>query len=443
MAARGARRVAASWTHRAGRQRRLAGLSAGAALVLIGAFLPLQAHASGGASAVEQGTRHNGVANAGQAASANDATTAFFNPAGMTRLDRSQVAVGTQFVKVEVEFDADAATKAALGDNDGGDAGGYAAGLSSYYVHDLSDEWKLGASLTAPIAGGLDYDNQWVGRYFVTEVTSLALAFNPVAAYRVTDQFSVGAGAILSYMTMDFDLRLPTNVPPDGKLKLEDMDDWAVGWNLGVLFEPVEEARIGIQYRSEIEFDLVGSSRPSRLAPPFSNLLGGRIQSKFKIPQMVIASAYQQVTPDLALLLDVQWTDWSVFEDTPLDFAGLPVTLSIPRDWQDTWRYAIGMEYQATDRWLLQFGFSYDSSPTKHRGDRLPDLPIDRIFKYTVGAIYDWSENLTVGASFMYVDLGRDQARLDYTTGAGTVSGKYDRNDAFVLSLHLNWKMGE
>ncbi len=94
------------------------------ALVLVGALVPHQAHASGGASAVEQGTARSGVASAGQAASANDASTAFFNPAGMTRLDRSQVTLGTQFVKVKVVFDADAATKAAFGDNDGGDAGG-------------------------------------------------------------------------------------------------------------------------------------------------------------------------------------------------------------------------------------------------------------------------------------------------------------------------------
>jgi long-chain fatty acid transport protein len=434
--------VAASLAGRAGRERRLAGLSAGVVLVLVGAFLPSHAHASGGASGLQQGTARSGVAGAGQAASANDATTAFFNPAGMTRLDRSQVAIGSQFAKVKVVFDPDADTTPALGNSGGGDAGGYAAGLSSFYVRDLSEEWKLGASLTSPAAGALDYDNQWAGRFYVTDVTTMVLSFNPVAAYRVNDWLSVGGGAVLSYMTMDFDLRLPTLAPGDGKLKLEDMDDWAAGWNLGVLFEPVEEARIGIQYRSELEFDLVGKSRPSQLAAPFAGLLDSRIASKFWIPQTVILSAYQQVTPELALLLDVQWTDWSVFEDTPIDLANLPVSLAIPRDWQDTWRYAIGMEYRAAERWLLQVGFSYDSSPTKHRGNRLPDLPFDRIFKYTVGAMYDWSENLTVGASFMYADLGRRQARLDYTTFAGTVSGEYDRNDAIILSLHLNWKTG-
>jgi long-chain fatty acid transport protein len=415
-----------------------------AAVVLAGALLPSLAHASGGASAVEQGTARNGVASAGQAASANDATTAFFNPAGMTRLDRSQFALGTQFVRAKTVFDASDATKATLGDNDGGDAGGYAYGASNFYVHDLTDDWKLGASLTAPVAGGLDYDNQWVGRYYVTDVTTLALMLNPVAAYRVNDWLSVGAGMQLAYMTMDFDLRLPTNAPfPDGKLELEDMDDWAAGWNLGLLFEPTERARIGIHYRSKLEFDLVGKSRPSRVAPPFQNLLDSRIRSEFPVPQTVIASAYQQVTPDLALLLDVQWTDWSAFDATPIDLANLPVQLSIPRDWQDTWRYAIGMEYRVAERWLLQFGFSYDSSPTEHRGNRLPDLPIDRIFKYTIGFLYDWSENLTLGSSFMYVDLGRRAAHLDYTTPAGTVSGRYDRNDAFILSFHLNWKTGE
>jgi len=75
----------------------------------------------------------------------------------------------------------------------------------------------------------------------------------------------------------------------------------------------------------------------------------------------------------------------------------------------------------------------YDTNPVDS-SDRTADMPIDRQVRYAVGASYDWSESLTVGASFVYADYG--SGKID----GSTLSGEYDRNDLYFLGLHANWK---
>jgi long-chain fatty acid transport protein len=455
---------------------------------LLGAFfaplLPHAAWAGGGASVVEQGTPRNGVASAGSAAFADDASISFFNPAGMARLRRSQFMIGAQIVRQTTEFDPSSEADVFMGGDDGGNAGGYAPGASNYYVHTFGERWRGGISLTAPAAGGLDYGGDFLGRYYVYDVSMLALNLNPAVSYKVNDWLSVGGGGNLAYMTMDYKLKLPNvasivvptavrsrlqeaadrtdfppakrfledaanNVPdpmpmPDAKLKLDDLDDWAGGWNLGVLVEPRQGTRIGLAYRSELEFDLEGSFDTDGVGPLMTalGLTSGDAGSKFKIPQIVVGSLYHQVTEPLAILVDVMWTDWSVFEYTPIELGTTAgAALNIPRDWKDTWRYAVGLEYQLTPRWMLQTGFSYDTTPIRGGDKGLPDLPVTRIYKIAAGLKYTWSENTTLGLTYMYADLG--SSPVDFTTITGRVKGNYSSNYMHILGFSINWKHGD
>jgi len=408
----------------------------------------------GGASIFEQGTPRNGVATAGSGAFADDASTSFFNPAGMARLDRSQFMLGTQVVKAKLRFDPDDETSPSLGRNDGGDAAGWAPGLSSYYAHRLGDRWRLGVSLTTPVAGAVDYDNDWLGRYYVTEVSLLSLNLNPAVSYKVNDWLSVGAGANVAYATMDYTLKLPNLVPGstsgDGKLKLDDLDDVAGGWNLGVLFEPWDGTRIGLTYRSELEFDLDGDFDTSNIGSILTDLglTEGNVTSEFDVPQLAALSVYQQLTDEIAILLDVMWTDWSTFEYTPITLSTTPgAGIDIPRNWKDTWRYAIGLEARVAPRLLFQLGFSYDSSPIRSGKTALPDLPVTRIYKFSTGFKYELNENIVLGLTYMYADLG--SVPVDFTTfkafpnGGLRLKGDYKRNDLHMVGFSINWKTGK
>jgi len=156
---------------------------------------------AGGLYLNEFGTPSMGVAGAGANAVASDASTSFHNAAGMTRIKGNELMGTAGLLNATVKFDPDADTRILGGD--GGDAGGPAPILGGFYVHSLSDKWKLGANLITITGAVLDYDDDWTGRYLNTEVTLLTMTFYPSIAYRVNNWLSLGGGPQIMYAELE------------------------------------------------------------------------------------------------------------------------------------------------------------------------------------------------------------------------------------------------
>jgi long-chain fatty acid transport protein len=146
---------------------------------------------------------------------------------------------------------------------------------------------------------------------------------------------------------------------------------------------------------------------------------------------MVRGSVYHQLNDKWAVVGSLGWEDWSTVDSVNISTDN--GSKALPKNWKDTWHYAAGLHYNLSDKWLLRTGVAYDTSPVD-ADDRTADMPIDRQVRYAVGADYQWTESLTVGGSFVYVDLG--SAKID----SPGFSGDYNRNDLYFLGLHANWK---
>jgi long-chain fatty acid transport protein len=170
-------------------------------------FSSFTAAIGGGLYLNEFGTTAMGTAGAGSAAYANDASTAFHNPAGMTRIDGRQFSAGAGLIFGEVQFDPDADTP--IDGGDGGDAMGLAPIVGSHYVHSVSDRFKLGMSAGAITGAALDYDNDWAGRYLNQEVSLMSFSLIPGAAYRINEKLSIGGNVNITYATLDLDVAIP------------------------------------------------------------------------------------------------------------------------------------------------------------------------------------------------------------------------------------------
>jgi long-chain fatty acid transport protein len=369
-----------------------------------------------------------GTAGAGAHAYANDASTAWHNPAGMTRIDGREFGTAVGLILSDVEFDADSDTP--IDGGDGGDAGGPAPLLSSQYVHSVSDRFKLGMSVLALSGAVLDYDNDWTGRYLNQEVSLLTVSFVPAVGYRINDKLSVGGGLNIMYGKLDMDIAAPNPVDPqlpDGKVKVEDADDWDVGFQLGVLFELSEETRLGAIYFSGVEPSFGGDVKLSLI-----DLKAG-ISADFKFPPMVRGSIYHRLNQKFALLGTLGWEKWSDFDKIPIS-VGSDLKGAIPTNWDDTWHFSGGLHYILNEKWIFMTGVAYDTSPAD-KADRTPDLPVDRQVRLTFGTQYHWKENLDVGAAFVYADLGDAAIKND------KLLGDYKENDAIMFALNFNWKL--
>ncbi len=366
-----------------------------------------------------------GTASAGINAIANDASTAYANPAGMTRLDDHQILGGLDpgFATVKFKPDADSPS----GTGDGGQQGGFLPISSTSYVHKISDRWRLGMSLLSVSGAALNPGNDWAGRYEVTELSLFTLSLIPTVAVRVTDWLSIGAGAGITYANVDMDVRAPLPMLGEPTIKLEDMDDWEAAPIVSVLIEPRDTLRLGVIYIGETDFNLDGKVKLPEALPVDS----AAISLDLPLAQTVRTSLYWEACDTVALMLSGGWEDWSTAKSLPVS-VGMGST-AIPLKFRDTWYLGAGVHYDLNDAWTLQTGFRYDSSALKD-SDRTTAFPIDRQWSLSVGALHHYSEKLRIGLSFQWTDLGKSRVNT------ANVDGHYKKNDMFLFGVTLAWK---
>ena len=354
--------------------------------ILLLAGLPGLGFASGFAL-IEQSASGLGNAFAGAAASAEDASTIFFNPAGMTRLPNRQVAGALHLILPSAKYsDGNPAT------NDGGDAGSLAVVPNLYYAMAFSPTTWFGLGVNAPFGLKTDYDPNWVGKAAAIKTSLKTINVNPSLATRLTDQLSVGMGLSVEYAKAD----LSGFAGPAGILKVEG-DDWGFGADVGLLYELDSATRVGLSYRSRIKHTLEGDAS-------FSNIsaLNGGVTADLTLPDVASLSVVKQVSPTLTLLGDISYTTWSVFDKlTIVRTSGATIT-STTEDWNDTWRFSVGATYKLNDAIKLRGGLAYDQSPVpdSRRTPRIPDN--DRTW-IALGMGYQVSRNDVIDAGYAHL----------------------------------------
>lgn len=395
-------------------------------LVLFFSFFVTKANAAA-FQFYELGTPIIATAGVGQAAIANDASTSYFNPAGMSKLSSTEFMVGSELISPQTSFSKNSATTI-TGDSGGGNAGMLTPGIGLYYVYRHTPKVKLGVSLTSPYGGMLTYDNGWVGRYIVQSSEFYTLNLNPSLSYQVNDSVALGAGIAIEYANLHQTVALPLPAKPvvDGQATVK-VANTAGGYNLGVLWLPTPKTRVGLAYRSKITHNLSGNtSFVGIAATPVTT-------TRMVMPQNVILSLVQDVSKQFSLLGELGWANWSTMRNSITYIAGY--TASTPLHWSNTYRVGIGGQYHASQALTWQGGVSYDSSPTK-TSMRLPDLPMDRQYRLGVGLLYSIMRGAKIGLSYEYLNLG--SANINNTSSNGVLSGGYGGNHANVLQASIN-----
>lgn len=410
---------------------------------ILGCLCPALALA-GGMWMYESGTPDMGTASAGRAALAEDASTAFGNPAGMTRLDRTQAMVAVEVVAPSIHFDVDKGTT--LHGGGGGNSGVTMPGGGVFFVYKYSPQWSFGVAANSYAGGVLDYGNSWAGRFYAENSDIITFNVNPSAAYRVNDWLSIGAGLDVMYGYFKSRTGIPNieKFSPDGSVSLK-ADAAGVGGNVGILVEPCKGTRIGLTYRSPI--DLNFSDVPQIAAGPFltallnqSGLANKEVDLGVTIPQEVALSLYQDITDRFALVASFGWQNWSQFGKVDVGINtvnGISITSKVSYD--DTFQFAIGGRYKITDPLMLMAGFAFDTSANTE-STRTAATPFDRQLRYALGLQYAVSDQLSVGVAYEFMDAG--PASINRTRGplSGTLVGDYSSNYYNFLGCNVNYK---
>ncbi len=388
-----------------------------------------------GFALVEESASGLGNAFAGGAASAEDASTLFFNPAGMMRLSGQQMSLVLHAIKPSVEFSNTAGIAAPgrqLG-NSGGDAGHWAAVPNFYYVAELSPQLRAGVGISSPFGLKTDYDANWMGRFQAIKSELQTININPSLAYKINDKLSVGAGLDVQYISAELTnaVYLGPAPTPEGFAQVKG-DDWSVGYNLGVLYEMDRATRFGVAYRSDVRHKLKGDVT---FSGPFTFAPNGPISAEITLPETVSLSGFHQINPQWAVMGDVTWTRWSRFNQLSIvRDNGQLVGPTTQENWNDTLRYAVGANYQATNKLKLRSGIAYDQSPVsdQYRTARIPDA--NRVW-LTFGASYKLTQADSLDAGYAHIFV--DNASINMRSSGGQLVGTYS-NSVDILSVQYN-----
>ncbi|HEY4698274.1 MAG TPA: outer membrane protein transport protein [Gallionella sp.] len=377
--------------------------------------------AASGFALIEQSGSGLGNAYAGGAAGAEDASTIFFNPAGMSRLNGKQVVVAGNFIKPSAKF-----TGTGLPGTDmGGDAGSLALVPNAYFAIEINPAMRVGLGINAPFGLQTEYDPLWVGRVHAIKSKIETVNLNPSVAYQVNDALSIGAG--VNYQRINGELTSFAGVPGTSTVKGNDS---AWGYNFGALYNISPQTRLGFSYRSAIDYTLTGDVAFS--AAPAGN---GPVTLAIKMPDSFSFSAFHKLDEKWDVMGDLSRTGWGTFQQLNVVRTTGATLMSVQENWKETWRISIGANHHYSEQWTSRVGLAYDQAPVSDafRTARIPDN--DRIW-LALGGQYKPSKESAI--DFGYAHLFVKDASINSTAAAPALVGTY-KNSVDILSVQYTY----
>ncbi|MHA6613623.1 outer membrane protein transport protein [Photobacterium damselae] len=398
-----------------------------------------------------------GRAFAGEAAMADNASTQFRNPAMLTYLEGTQISTGAIYVDPNIDVNGNLQLNGNTIDSTSANNIANSAVVPNFYFsRPLNDKFTLGLAVGTHFGMRTDLGTNFTGSMFGNQAEVHTVEINPNLAYKINDQFSVGAGVRYVIGKGHFGAALPSSSPgllagvAGQDLKYMEGDDSSWGWQAGAAWQINPANRIGVSYHSAVKLDLTGHANglaftmakygPSALMKPGASTKRYAGSLPLELPASAEIASFHQITDALAIHASVNWTDWSAFEKLEANIPSLGGQVPIKQEnWKDNYRFAIGTTYQLNSKVTLRSGIAYDTAAVNdaNRTQTIPET--DRTW-YSIGAGYKWSENLTFDTALTYIHakkahLSESEDKLPGLSFDGNTSG-----DVWLAGVQASYK---
>lgn len=423
----------------------------------------------------EQSALRLGDAFSGGAASASDASTAFYGPAAILKV-KDEIVINLAAIDMKSTLKGSAETLGGApisgekAENDSLDL------LPTFYmVHQLSEGFAMGLFVNAPYATGADFGDDSIARYQTTESEITGIDAGLSLAFQVTDNVSIGGSMIAQYVNAKTAVAINTvalclgsavetaigcdNIGIDtSTLGSSDLDgsfvmeghNTAIGFSLGTLIDFSANSRLGINYRSRIAHDLTGSATVEfpDAASTFMNLAelenttaAGSVQ--LSTPEVANISYFHQLG-NLALQADYSWTKWSRYDQVKVQSTNSTVAMlaATPQEynWTESQRIAVGASYRFSPAFTLRGGMAFDSTPIEDDKTKV-DFAFDDYKALSLGMSYAFTDSLTMDVGLQHtMTQKRDIDQNDLSTAAARLQGEVT-TEVNSYALGLRWAM--
>jgi long-chain fatty acid transport protein len=372
---------------------------------------------AGGYRVAIQGQKQLAMGHTGVAV-VNSAEVAFFNPAGMAYLDKKfNVSVGANALFANVKFQNSQYNWTAESKNVG-------TPFSVYATYKLTDWLTAGLAVYSPYGSAVDWDKGWEGAHLVNNIDLKAIFVQPTVSIRMGDHFSIGGGPIYATGSVEFNrnLQYQGGVLQNSNVTLDAKGISAWGYNIGMMVNPCETVRLGLNYRSEIIMEARGGDATYSDVPDYAQALlqDTQFDADLPLPAELTTGLSIQFTDKWLVAFDYNYTMWSTYKSLDIAFAS-GSSSSNPRNYKNSSTYRVGTQYKANDKFTFRAGYYFDESPVQD-GYFAPETPRNDSNAFTGGLTYQLNDKLGVDVSFLYIHF--DEVDNSYNHSTDPISGQ-------------------
>lgn len=361
----------------------------------------------------------------------NSAEVAFFNPAGMSFLDKKfNLSVGGNALFAKTRFQSSQFNQTAATDNVG-------TPFSLYATYKINDWVSAGLAVYTPYGSSVEWNQDWAGAHLVNNIDLQAIFIQPTISFKIEDKFSIGGGPIFVQGSVNFNRNLTPNpvLSNNGSgtdVTLDATGISATGYNIGMMFKLTNQVMLGLDYRSEIIMEARGGSAnfadvPAIASASFTNTT---FSADLPLPAEITAGISYRPTDKWLFAFDYNYTKWDVYKSLDVDFDNTLPTSVNPRNYKNASTYRLGAQYQANNKFTFRAGWYFDESPVQD-GYFAPETPRNDSNGYTGGLTYQVNSKLGIDLSFLYLHFDQVDNSYDYfddpttTTGLSSFGGTY------------------
>jgi long-chain fatty acid transport protein len=352
------------------------------------------------------------------AARASDPSAIYFNPAGLAFQPQAELYLGTTFILPTISFygpvtDAnDPAIK-----NETKMVNQTFTPINLYATYPVMDNLHVGFGVTNPYGLGTEWPSDWVGKYITTKADVQAFYYSPTVAYKINDQFSIGAG--LNIVAGSVKLQQEENViNTDTQVEIDMTSKTAYGFTAGIQYKITPDISAGLSYRSSVKLNASGSAD---FNPQIAlvNVVNDDVTSSLTLPATGFVGLAYKTSPNLEIEADYQYIGWSSYKQLTIDFTKDPTKdVTEPKNYSDTYIIRIGGEY-TIDALKIRAGYLYDHSPVSsaYVDPILPDANRNGV---NVGLGYQFTKEISADVSYMFLKFDQRSAQNTVTNFDGT-----------------------
>lgn len=407
-------------------------IRAAAAAAVAGAFS--SAAVAGGFQLTEQSALGLGRAYAGMGVDGTDVSGLYYNPATITLHKGTQAQFG--FVGVGLNLDYNAHNGGPNSDENGRKQPEAVPNL--FISHQINDVTWIGFGFTVPFGLSTEYDDNWQQAAEGTDAKIEVYDFNPTVAWKVSEKFSLGAGISYQYVKAKLGFNNRSSEQGFSVTNVHTRltgDAW--GWNVGAMWTPVENVRIGASYRSAVGHTVDGNLNLTINAGSQDRPMSLPASVSMDAPAWALLSAAWDVNDWLSLYGSMRWADWSSFKS--LAIVTTP-SVSEPqiKNWKDTYLYSIGYDARINSFWTLHGGIAYETSTIDDKYTRTGTIPDADRWWFAIGSSFHWTKDFQTDVGFAHLHGVHERSLYDSKTHQEL--GKFRKLDAYIIGIQGQYR---